>query len=362
MNTGTNKSKCFYKEIKEYLLHIIGKSKSGNSLPSQTVLSNKFGVNHMTVRRALLELKEEGFIDIIKGKGSYVKQRNRDARKFHFLVVSPSVWEGSWYTLPLMNSIMEEAWQRNISISIVPRLTSSYTILDMLEKQRFAGIIWTKPEKRDFSLMYELYLKGYPVMGLNRIIPNSYCNYLSTDHVKGAYEMTSYLLKKGHRHIGIVGIGEWSPLKERYEGFKTALEENKEGVEDSFVVEVNLDAKHVEMSEELASRLSTALEQYEPTALFVTGGAFIETVISVVESKGLNIPDDLEIATYDEVPEKFPESLFIHEVIQPVNKLGKEAVKELESLARGKKGRVQVVFPPVLREKKNKRLIATESV
>ena len=44
-------------------------------LPSMTVLSQRYGVNRKTGRKALLALAAEGLIEVEEGMGYYVRQR-----------------------------------------------------------------------------------------------------------------------------------------------------------------------------------------------------------------------------------------------------------------------------------------------
>ena len=48
-------------------------------LPSQRELAAEYGLSHMTVRRAINELKHEGFIDAQQGRGLYVAQPKQKA-------------------------------------------------------------------------------------------------------------------------------------------------------------------------------------------------------------------------------------------------------------------------------------------
>jgi len=63
-----------YAQLKEIIISAIvrGDLKPGDQLPSQRVLCEQHEMSHMTVRRALDELMNEGAIYAIPGKGIYV--------------------------------------------------------------------------------------------------------------------------------------------------------------------------------------------------------------------------------------------------------------------------------------------------
>jgi len=49
----------------------------GDALPTEQALGDQFGVSRITVRRALADLAEQGYIERRQGVGSFVRQRNR---------------------------------------------------------------------------------------------------------------------------------------------------------------------------------------------------------------------------------------------------------------------------------------------
>ena len=63
-----------YSQIENYILDDIksGKLTEGDMIPPETVLSKDFNVSRPTVRQALNNLVNEGYLVRIKGKGSFV--------------------------------------------------------------------------------------------------------------------------------------------------------------------------------------------------------------------------------------------------------------------------------------------------
>src|SRR5271169_7105834 len=49
----------------------------GDALPTEQTLCDQFGVSRITVRRALADLAEQGYIERRQGVGSFVRQRGR---------------------------------------------------------------------------------------------------------------------------------------------------------------------------------------------------------------------------------------------------------------------------------------------
>jgi GntR family transcriptional regulator len=70
-----------YLQVKEEIIDLIqrGELKPNDQLPSQRELVSTYGASHMTVRRALDELIDEGLIYAIPGKGIYVREHKLQA-------------------------------------------------------------------------------------------------------------------------------------------------------------------------------------------------------------------------------------------------------------------------------------------
>ncbi|NDJ79072.1 MAG: GntR family transcriptional regulator, partial [Chloroflexi bacterium] len=68
-------SQPLHAQLKEALTNAImrGEYKPGDKLPSQRHLCEQYGMSHMTVRRAINELVNDGVIYSIPGKGLFVK-------------------------------------------------------------------------------------------------------------------------------------------------------------------------------------------------------------------------------------------------------------------------------------------------
>ncbi len=65
-----------YQQVKDYIVaHILaGKWTQGHRVPSENQLTGLLGISRMTVNRALRELHGEGWLDRVKGAGSFVAE------------------------------------------------------------------------------------------------------------------------------------------------------------------------------------------------------------------------------------------------------------------------------------------------
>ena len=81
MTTTRSAARPLYVQLKETILDEIasGRLKPGDQLPSHRELCETYQMSHMTVRRAITELTNEGVISAVPGKGIYVAEPKQDA-------------------------------------------------------------------------------------------------------------------------------------------------------------------------------------------------------------------------------------------------------------------------------------------
>lgn len=120
------------------------------------------------------------------------------------------------------------------------------------------------------------------------------------DDYKGGYLAARYLLGKGHRQIAFVGPSVESPgvIQERYRGFCAACKER--GVE---ITEDNcFEAETLyEQGVEVGRKIAFADRKF--TALACMSDILAFGVMEGLRLSGLNIPDDVSIVGFDNLPE-----------------------------------------------------------
>lgn len=100
-------------------------------------------------------------------------------------------------------------------------------MLQVLYKQRVDAIVLA-PSGANLDYIEEIKNAGVPVIFVDRNYDNDPVrfDYVIEDNVKGAYQLTKYLIQQGHRDIGIVtGPLSISTAAERFKGFQKALAE-----------------------------------------------------------------------------------------------------------------------------------------
>ncbi|MFH0797472.1 MAG: GntR family transcriptional regulator [Candidatus Omnitrophota bacterium] len=339
-----------YLQIKDYLSDEIGKRNAGELLPAESQLCEMFRVSRVPVRRAMEDLVKDGLIYRKKGKGTFVRKIAASQQPLSFTVVLPMGDREIPFYSSICMGIIAKATELRADTHILPFTSNRKSVLDKVENSPETGIIWVAPVGDDHEVLEELREQGYHVMILNRVMKNSHFNYISTDHRKGARDITLHLLDKGHKKIGFVGRWELNPsFVQRYAGFLEAFQ--LRGMDRPDGMMECVDGGELLTSSGLKTPLTKMFSRYSPTALFLCGGNFIEPVLTWMKEAHLRVAENLEIATFDEVPPSHDEKALIHEVIQPLREMGVLAVEEMRKILSGKKNLVRITLPPSIRIK-----------
>lgn len=116
-----------------------------------------------------------------------------------------------------------------------------------------------------------------------------------SDNFQAAYQAVEYLIRKGHRHIGLAGGGSdcFPSLRERRNGYLRALKENKIG--NSYITNFNINQSHG--YQEILSFLK---EYPHLSALFCVNDDVGSDAIRAVQDLGKRVPQDISVISYDD--------------------------------------------------------------
>ena len=68
----------------------------GDALPSMRLLAKELRISVITTKRAYEELEQEGFIETVMGKGSFVAGRNMELIREEQLRLAEVIWPRLW--------------------------------------------------------------------------------------------------------------------------------------------------------------------------------------------------------------------------------------------------------------------------
>ncbi|MCS5734080.1 LacI family DNA-binding transcriptional regulator [Herbiconiux daphne] len=154
---------------------------------------------------------------------------------------------------------------------------------------------------------------------------------VESDSFGGALQATRYLIELGHRRIGFVaGRPDLRSAGLRDAGYRRALGEA--GIPfDPSLVRVGLYQR--ETAREPA--LSLLRSPDRPTAVFAANDLSAIAIVQVAAELGLEVPGDLSVVGFDDIPEASQMNPALTTIRQPMQKLGAAAAGLLVALMNG---------------------------
>lgn len=123
-------------------------------------------------------------------------------------------------------------------------------------------------------------------------------NFVGFDNLKAAYSATDYLIKLGHRRIGLI-VGPYKKVgrvKKRFLGYQKALKESDIKFDPALVIATEPDL----MEGRQAMRQILSLKD-PPTAVFAASDRLAIGGLLEIKHAGLSVPQDVSLVGFDDV-------------------------------------------------------------
>lgn len=305
--------------------------KAGVSIATVSyVLSGKKKVSPETTERVLRAAEELGYVP------NRVATSLREARTRIIGVLVPDIRNPFFPDVvdALAESLSEKGYQIVVASSDENPVKQKEIIKSFLE-YRVAGIVAiptgsSKNVEKDFE---ELCLTT-PTVLVDRSV-NVPCPKVILDNEGAAENLTKFIIEKGHRKIGLIAPPLYLSIgKERLEGYRSALRESNLEFNESLVFEGNLFEESGIKAFEYFMSLPPSLK---PTAILSCSDVMTLGVFKEVKRRGLKIPDDVAIASFDD-----PDYFEVLEppitcVAQPTAEFGKKAAELVTVALKGRR-------------------------
>ncbi len=154
---------------------------------------------------------------------------------------------------------------------------------------------------------------------------------VAADNLQGARVGVEHLLASGHTRIGMItGRSDLLSAQQREQGYRDALVAAGLPVDETLVRSGGFDPELArEAARELLSRLG------RPTAVFAANDLSALVTLEVATELGLDVPRQLSVVGFDNIPESALADPPLTTVQQPIRRMGKEAAEMLLALISG---------------------------
>ncbi|MGG3564624.1 substrate-binding domain-containing protein [Neobacillus rhizosphaerae] len=197
--------------------------------------------------------------------------------------------------------------------------------IEMLRAKQVDGIILF-PTGDNVELYEEMVDEKYPVIFVDRIVPEVSIPSVMLDNENAAGLAVQHFIEKGYERIGIITnvIRNVSPRMERITGYKKALQSNGIPIKEEYIKKLEIN--------KIQAGLEEMLSLEEPIQAILAGNDLtLMEILKYVKKQGLRIPTDLAIIGIDDVSfaSFYEPALTIVE--QPSFEIGKKAAELLLS-------------------------------
>ncbi|PUB25265.1 LacI family transcriptional regulator [Promicromonospora sp. AC04] len=174
------------------------------------------------------------------------------------------------------------------------------------------------------SSLAELHDAGIPFVSLGKAPPGG-GDFVHTDDVSGAREVTTHLIERGRRRIAFLG-GEESvvPTQQRLEGYQAALRAAGLPVRGDDVV-------FEEYTREGGRKgAATLLDRDDrPDAIVAANDLIALGVLDATRARGLRVPDDVAVTGYDDIEAASLVSPPLTTIENPAREIGRACARLL---------------------------------
>lgn len=202
-----------------------------------------------------------------------------------------------------------------------------------LRSRRVDGILLVAAASKSEAHLTGAVAAGVPIVCLDRIVPGFEVDAVLVDNVRGAQECVRHIIRSGHKTIAIIaGPRELHNARERLAGCRAALKEAGIKLPEDLVMQGDF-------REEAGYRLGKELlvRRERPSAIFACNGVMSLGLLMAVDELGVKCPEEIALATFDDLP--FAHSFHPHltAVAQPANSIGYQGANLLIDRVEGKR-------------------------
>lgn len=272
---------------------------AGKNSVSMQDIADALGVSKVTVSKALNgkdgvgEEKKEKILQIAEQFGYTLPDYGQRKTKKVGIIMSDRFNSGDAgkFYMGMFSKIISELRKANCSgVMITPDKESLENDMEMIEHPGlFDGLIFlgildsTVRERIDKVTLPKVYVDIYDETHKSDSVV--------TENIYSTYELTTYLMKKGHTKIGFVGtVGATTSISDRYLGYLRAMLERGLTPEQRWQIP--------DRSKE-GYAIDLKLPNELPTAFVCNCDETAFRLVKTLNAQGLKVPEDVSIASFD---------------------------------------------------------------
>ena len=218
----------------------------------------------------------------------------------------------------LAQSAEEQARKKGYSVILIDtqgNIETEKKGIQQLSQYGVDGILWCPITSND--ILTEC-APNIPAVVIDRPVPNY--DSVSSDYISGEKMIAEYVIQQGHNKIGIAcGPQKLDSAKQRMHSFLDCIQNHAD------IVWVEENEYSMTLNQNLKKRALA-----NDVSLIVAGNDLIAiSLMALLMESGLNVPDDISVIGFDDIPWCSIVSPKLTSIRQPTNQMGQEAVNTL---------------------------------
>lgn len=327
---------------------------NGEKIPSEKELREQFNVSRHTIRQAISELVNEGYLVKHQGSGTFVSDLYKNKQSFNGKkTIGVITTYLSDYIFPsIIRGIEEELSKHNYSLMLSStrnNVDNERRSLESMIEQNVDGLIVepTKSNLMNPNLNYYLSLteKSTPLIMLNASYEELDLPVVALDDEGAGKKATEHLIELGHTNIGLITKSDDLQGKNRLKGYLKALYNAKLAAPSEFILRFDTEAKP-----NLSQLIHDMLEQKDlPTAFVCYNDETAVSFIREMNKMNLKCPEDISVVSHDDsfYSVMLP-SVKLTSIKHPKEELGRRAARSIVDSIEKRKKLQSTIFPPNL--------------
>jgi DNA-binding LacI/PurR family transcriptional regulator len=272
-------------------------------------IATMLNVSVSTVSRALqnhpsIGLKTQIKVQELAKELNYEPNQNaisfKKGKTFTIGIILPELSEAFFSSA--VSAIEDTAYKRNYTVLLAQSHDDEQTekqLIEKMKKHRVDGLLVSVAKTTSNFEHFEM-LKNYniPIVFFDRIPPIKNIHYVACNIETGSTEAVNYLLKKGHRSIGMInGPATLSASGERREGYYTAITKNRFKFDPSLIISCDLTETGTQKA--LENLLNN---KRKPTAIVTFNDYVALYAIKHARYLKIDLVNDLQFVSYANLP------------------------------------------------------------
>jgi len=324
-------------------------------IPTEFALQEMYNVSRHTVRKAILELANEGFLRSEKGSGTYVSNdyQSRAGNPGNKTIGVITTYISDYIFPSIIRGIEGKLNEQNYSLLLASTnndVDQEKKALEMMLSYGVDGLIIEPTKSNLFNPNIAYYLsfkeQDIPFIMINAYYEELDVPYLCLDDVHSSYLATNELISKGHKQIGLISKKDDLQGKFRMKGYIKAFGEAKLAFQPEFIFSYDTESKpdlYTNLMEFIAENreMLTSIVCYNDEVGLV--------VANICRQLGISIPEELSIIGQDNSYIAKNANIKLTTLTHPQEQMGRDAAEWIIKKLQGRQNLLnEYYYQPVL--------------